>query len=62
MPETPNRAIILENQEPSMTRVILISAILFSALATSGCVPVVVGAGAAIGADAIAENRGGDLF
>ena len=45
-----------------MTRILLISAFLISALATSGCVPVVVGAGAAIGADAIAENRGGDLF
>ena len=29
---------------------------------TSGCVPVVVGAGGAIAADTIAEDRGGNLF
>jgi hypothetical protein len=28
----------------------------------SGCVPVVVGAGGAIAADTIAEDRGGNLF
>ena len=45
-----------------MTRSVIIMGLLLGSLATSGCVPVVVGAGAAIGADAIAENRGGDLF
>lgn len=31
-------------------------------MALSGCVPVVVGAGGAIAADTIAEDRGGNLF
>lgn len=29
---------------------------------TSGCVPVAIGAGGAIAADTIAEDRGSDLF
>ena len=45
-----------------MTRLILAFALLFAAVTTSGCVPVAIGAGAAIGADAIAEDNGGDLF
>ncbi len=45
-----------------MTRVILAFALLSAVLFTSGCVPVAIGAGAAIGADAIAEDNGGDLF
>ena len=36
--------------------------ILFSIMATSGCVPVAIGAGGAIAADTIAEDRGNDLF
>jgi len=45
-----------------MSRLILTIALLGSAFATSGCVPLVVGAGGAIAADAIAEDNGGDLF
>ncbi|MEO1537221.1 MAG: hypothetical protein AAFR73_05775 [Pseudomonadota bacterium] len=36
--------------------------LLAGAMATSGCVPVIVGAGGAIAADTIAEDRGSDLF
>ena len=36
--------------------------LLGGAILTSGCVPVAIGAGAVVGADAIAEDRGGDLF
>ncbi len=45
-----------------MPRLLLAFAFVISAFATSGCVPVAIGAGAAIGADAIAEDNGGDLF
>ncbi len=31
-------------------------------LGTAGCVPVAIGAGGAIAADTIAEDRGRDLF
>jgi hypothetical protein len=31
-------------------------------MSTSGCVPIVIGAGGAIAADTIAEDRGRDLF
>jgi hypothetical protein len=40
----------------------MILGLILGACAVSGCVPLVVGAGAAIGADAIAEDRGTDLF
>ena len=40
----------------------MILGLMLGAVAISGCVPVAIGAGAAIGADAIAEDRGGDLF
>lgn len=36
--------------------------ILLSIMAVSGCVPVAIGAGGAIAADTIAEDRGRDLF
>ena len=36
--------------------------LVLGSFAMSGCVPVAIGAGAAIGADAIAEDRGTDLF
>ena len=45
-----------------MQKFAIAAALLFSVLATSGCVPVVVGAGGAIVADTIAEDNGGDLF
>lgn len=45
-----------------MHKFALAAALLFSAFATSGCVPLVVGAGGAIAADTIAEDNGGDLF
>ena len=45
-----------------MPKLILATALFLSALATSGCVPVVIGAGGAIAADTIAEDNGGDLF
>lgn len=40
----------------------LIVAAILSVMATAGCVPVVIGAGGAIAADTIAEDRGRDLF
>lgn len=36
--------------------------LLAATIATSGCVPVIAGAGGAIMADTIAEDRGSDLF
>lgn len=44
------------------TKLAMILGLMLGASAISGCVPVVIGAGAAIGADAIAEDRGNDLF
>ncbi len=44
------------------SRLVLILGLMLGASSISGCVPVAIGAGAAIGADAIAEDRGGDLF
>lgn len=43
-------------------RTILALSLLLATVALSGCVPVVIGAGGAIAADTIAEDRGGDLF
>jgi hypothetical protein len=40
----------------------MILGLILGASAVSGCVPMVIGAGAAIGVDAIAEDRGNDLF
>jgi len=40
----------------------MILGLILGASALAGCVPLVIGAGAAIGADAIAEDRGNDLF
>ncbi len=39
-----------------------IAAIIAMILVTAGCVPVAIGAGGAIAADTIAEDRGSDLF
>ena len=44
------------------TRLAMILGLMLGAFTVSGCVPVVIGAGAAIGVDAIAEDRGNDLF
>ena len=43
-------------------RLILALILLTGVTVTSGCVPVAIGAGGAIAADTIAEDRGGDLF
>ena len=45
-----------------MNKLILATAMTIVVFATSGCVPVAIGAGGAIAADTIAEDRGGDLF
>ena len=50
-----------ENVERDM-RLILALILLTGVTVTSGCVPVAIGAGGAIAADTIAEDRGGDLF
>ncbi len=44
------------------SRLSVIIGIAIAAMALQGCVPVVIGAGGAIAADTIAEDRGGDLF
>ena len=43
-------------------RIALILVATLSIASLSGCVPVAIGAGGVIAADAIAEDRGGDLF
>lgn len=43
-------------------RLAAILILLSGMVVTSGCVPVAIGAGGAIAADTIAEDRGGDLF
>ncbi len=43
-------------------RLAFIVAVLGGFMALSGCVPVAIGAGGAIAADTIAEDRGSDLF
>lgn len=43
-------------------RLALILGAMLSVMATAGCVPVVIGAGGAVAADTIAEDRGSDLF
>lgn len=45
-----------------MQKLLLAAALLISAFATSGCVPLAIGAGGAIAADTIAEDQGHDLF
>lgn len=45
-----------------LTRLVLIVTLAIATMSTSGCVPIVVGAGGAIAADTIAEDRGRDLF
>lgn len=45
-----------------MARLAVITALLISSSILSGCVPVAIGAGGAIAADTIAEDRGSDLF
>ena len=41
---------------------VAIALALVAVVGLSGCVPVVVGAGGAVAADTIAEDRGGNLF
>jgi hypothetical protein len=55
-------AILLKNWRKPMHKIVLATALLLSAFATSGCVPLVIGAGGAIAADTIAEDNGSDLF
>lgn len=43
-------------------RIALALACLIAANSLSGCVPVAIGAGGAIAADTISEDRGKDLF
>lgn len=43
-------------------RLVLALGLALAAMSISGCVPVVIGAGGAIAADTIAEDRGKDLF
>lgn len=43
-------------------RLTLVIGLALGAMALSGCVPVMIGAGGAIAADTIAEDRGNDLF
>lgn len=43
-------------------RLALILGVLLGVMTTSGCVPLVIGAGGAIAADTISEDRGNDLF
>ena len=43
-------------------KAILALGLALSAMSLSGCVPVAIGAGGAIAADTIAEDRGQDLF
>ncbi len=43
-------------------RLAVVLILLGSVVATSGCVPVAVGAAGAVAADTIAEDRGSDLF
>lgn len=45
-----------------MARLAVITALLLSSSVLSGCVPLAIGAGGAIAADTIAEDRGKDLF
>jgi predicted small secreted protein len=45
-----------------MARAALILTLLLGSSVLSGCVPVAIGAGGAIAADTIAEDRGKDLF
>ena len=45
-----------------MARLALIVTLLLSSNILAGCVPVAIGAGGAIAADTIAEDRGRDLF
>ena len=44
------------------TKLALIVMLAAASMSTSGCVPIVIGAGGAIAADTIAEDRGRDLF
>ncbi|WP_413718430.1 hypothetical protein [Silicimonas sp. MF1-12-2] len=43
-------------------RLALIAMLAIGAMSSSGCVPLVIGAGGAIAADTISEDRGRDLF
>ena len=43
-------------------KIAVVIGLVLSVMATSGCVPVAIGAGGAIAADTLAEDRGRDLF
>jgi hypothetical protein len=45
-----------------MARLAVIFTLIIGSSVVSGCVPVAIGAGGAIAADTIAEDRGRDLF
>ena len=62
-PFSPTHLDVIEGktQEKQM-RLIFALVLLSSAVLTSGCVPLVIGAGGAVAADTIAEDRGTDLF
>lgn len=45
-----------------LKKLTLIAVVVTGAFATTGCVPVAVGAAGAIAADTISEDRGRDLF
>ena len=44
------------------TKLALMVMLAIATMSTSGCVPIVIGAGGAIAADTISEDRGRDLF
>ena len=54
--------IVPEKGAFKMARLAVITALLLSSSVLSGCVPLAIGAGGAIAADTIAEDRGKDLF
>ena len=45
-----------------MAKFMMVAGLLAMAAATSGCVPLALGAGGAVAADEVAENRGDNLF
>ena len=43
-------------------RILIVAGLVAMAAASSGCVPLALGAGGAVAADEVSENRGGNLF
>ena len=43
-------------------KIMMVAGLLAMATAMSGCVPLALGAGGAVAADEVAENRGDNLF